>query len=103
MKTRWSRFYKAQLENRKLKRLVEQELAGLRVGAQIAHLRKRERLTQTKLAARAGMPSSKISAIENSPQNLELSTLVRIAHAANRKVKISFPARRRTHRLAPDR
>ena len=95
MKTRWGRFYRKQMEDRKLKRLVEQELASLRVGAQIAHLREQEGLTQTKLAARAGMPSSKISAIENSPQNLELSTLVRLAFAANRKVKISFPTRRR--------
>jgi len=44
----------------------------------------------TQLASRAGMPSSKISAIENVPQNLEVATLVRIARAANRKLKISF-------------
>lgn len=91
MNTRWNRFYRAQLKDQELKKLVEQELVSLRLGVQIARLRKEEGLTQTRLAARAGMPSSKISAIENSPQNLELSTLVKIALAANRKVKVSFP------------
>ena len=90
MKTRWNRFYQKQLEDQELKALVEQELEALHIGAQIAALRKQEGLTQTKLAARAGMPSSKISAIENSPQNLEIATLVRIARAANRKLKITF-------------
>jgi DNA-binding XRE family transcriptional regulator len=91
MATRWNRFYRAQLAaDQELKALVEQELATLRIGAQIARLRQEEGLTQTRLAARAGMPSSKISAIENSPQNLQISTLVRIAHAANRKLRISF-------------
>lgn len=88
--TRWNRFYQKQLEDKELKAMVEQELETLRIGEKIAELREEEGLTQTKLAARAGMPSSKISAIENSPQNLEIATLVRIAHAAKRKLKISF-------------
>lgn len=88
--TRWSRFYQKQLEDKQLKALVEQELEALRIGEKIARLREEEGLTQTKLAARAGMPSSKISAIENVPQNLEIATLVRIAHAAKRKLKITF-------------
>jgi len=92
--TRWNRFYEKQMEDKDLKALVEGELEVLRIGAQIAALRDEEGLTQTKLAARAGMPSSKISAIENSPHNLEIATLVRIARAANRELKISFaPAR----------
>ena len=89
--TRWERFYRKQMEDKELKALVEQELEALRIGEKIAALREQEGLTQTKLAAKAGMPSSKISAIENSPLNLEVATLVRIAHAANRKLKISFP------------
>ena len=88
--TRWNRFYQKQMEDKKLKALVEEELEVLRIGAKIAALREEEGLTQTKLAARAGMPSSKISALENSPHNLEIATLVRIARAANRKLMISF-------------
>ena len=89
--TRWNRYYQRQLEDRKFKALVEQELAGLRIGAQLAAVREEEKLTQTQLAARAGMASSKVSAIENQPQNLELGTLIKLAHAARRKVKVTFP------------
>ena len=88
--TRWNRFYENQLEDKKFKAMVEHELEVLRLGKKIAALREEEGLTQTKLAARAGMPSSKISAIENSPKNLEIATLVRIARATDRKLKISF-------------
>ena len=92
--TRWNRFYQKQMEDKDFKALVEEELEVLRIGAKIAALREEEGLTQTKLAARAGMPSSKISAIENSPHNLEIATLVRIARAANRELKISFAPHR---------
>ena len=88
--TRWNRFYQKQLEDKKLKALVEQELEALRIGEKIAQLRDEEGLTQTKLAAKAGMPSSKISVIESAPQNLEIVTLLKIARAANRRLKISF-------------
>ncbi|MBI4442920.1 MAG: helix-turn-helix transcriptional regulator [Acidobacteria bacterium] len=88
--TRWNRFYQKQMEDKEFKALVEEELEVLRIGAKIAALREEEGLTQTKLAARAGMPSSKISAIENSPHNLEIATLIRIARAANRKLRIDF-------------
>jgi DNA-binding transcriptional regulator YiaG len=87
----WKRYYKKQMRDRDFKALVEQELASLRIGAQLAALREQEGLTQTKLAARAGMASSKVSAIESQPQNLELGTLIRLALAANRRVKVTFP------------
>ena len=101
--TRWNRFYQKQMEDKKLKALVEEELEVLRIGAKIAALREEEGLTQTKLAARAGMPSSKISALENSPHNLEIATLVRIARAANRELKISFASHRPSRMIKPAR
>ncbi len=88
--TRWKRFYDEQMKDEQLRVLVEEELEALRIGEKVARLRKSEGLTQTRLAARAGMAASKVSAIENSPQNVELATLVRIARAANKKLKISF-------------
>lgn len=90
MATRWARFYQKELQDKKLKARVEEELASLRVGAQVARLRAEEGLSQTQLAARAGMATPKISVIENRPQNMELSTLVRIARAANRRLEIRF-------------
>jgi len=46
MPTRWNRFYQRQLEDEKLKTLVEEELAALRIGAQIAKVREEEKLTR---------------------------------------------------------
>lgn len=81
MATRWNRYYGLQMEDPELKELVERELANLRLGAAIARMRQKSRLTQTQLAARTGMSASKISALENSSKNLELRTLIRIASA----------------------
>ena len=40
--TRWNRYYQRQLEDRKFKALIEQELASLRIGAQLAAVREEE-------------------------------------------------------------
>lgn len=90
MSTRWNRFYRSQLQDEELKALVETELENLRIGAKIAKLRGKARLTQAKLAAKSGMASSKISAIENSTQNLTVGTLIKIAQATNKKLDIRF-------------
>ena len=74
MATRWDRYYKRQLEDPEMKKLVEQELAALNIGVQIARLRAERHLTQTQLAAKAGMSAPKISAIESSTKNVELAT-----------------------------
>src|SRR3989304_5321522 len=86
--TRWDRFYREQMKDTEFRRMVEEELAELRIGVQIARLREQEKLTQTKLAARAGLARSKISFIERAPRNLTIETLIRIARAANRHLKM---------------
>lgn len=88
--TRWKKFYEAQMEDEELRALVEEELEALNIGEKIAKLREEKGLTQTRLAARAGIAASKVSAIENAPQNVEIATLIRIARAANKKLKINF-------------
>ena len=90
MATRWNRFYKKQMENQRLRDLVERELENLQLGIQIAKLRQEERLSQTKLAAMADMSAPKISAIENEPRNLTIATLIRVAHALGSKVEIKL-------------
>jgi transcriptional regulator with XRE-family HTH domain len=108
MRTRWNRFYKKQMEDVRLRELVERELENLQLGVQIAKLRKEEKLSQTKLAARAEMSAPKISAIENAPRNLTIATLIRVAHALGSKVEIrlvrqkksKLHARRRPARAA---
>jgi len=88
--TGWNRFYKKQMENQRLRDLVERELENLQLGIQIAKLRQEERLSQTKLAAMADMSAPKISAIENRPRNLTIATLIRVAHALGSKVEIKL-------------
>jgi transcriptional regulator with XRE-family HTH domain len=90
MANRLDRYYERQMQDSDIREMVEKELADLEVGIQIARLREKENLNQTQLAARAGMNASKVSQIETSPRNVTLSTLARLAHALNRKVKIEF-------------
>jgi transcriptional regulator with XRE-family HTH domain len=90
MANRWNRFYQKQMENERLRDLVERELESLQLGMQIARLREEEKLTQTKLAAMADMSAPKISAMENEPRNLTIATLIRVAHALGSKVEIKL-------------
>ncbi len=101
MATRWNRYYERQLSDPEMRELVERELEELRVGALIARIREELRLSQTELAARAGMSASKISAIESSPKNVELATLIRIAHALGYRFKPEFVPARTRGRLRP--
>lgn len=93
--TNWDRHFQDQMRDPTMRRLVEEELKALRVGAEIARLRTRCRLSQGELAVRAGMSAPNLSRIEKSPaQNLTLGTLVRLARAMDREVAIRFEPRR---------
>ena len=94
MTSRWKRFYQKQMEDSKLRELVESELENLQLGVQIAKLRAEENLSQTKLAARAEMSAPKISAMENEPRNLTIGTLIRVAHALDSRVEIKLVRRK---------
>jgi DNA-binding XRE family transcriptional regulator len=96
MTTRWNKFYQKQMEDVKMRELVEQELENLQVGVQIAKLRAEENLSQTKLAAKAEMSAPKISAMENEPRNLTIGTLIRVAHALDSRVEIKLVRRKGT-------
>ena len=90
MATRWSNYYARQVQDQEMRGLVEKELASLNVGIQIARLRERLGLSQTQLAARAGMSAPKISVLECSPKDAKLSTLIRIARALGLGLKVEF-------------
>jgi DNA-binding Xre family transcriptional regulator len=93
--TNWDLYFRKQLGDPEMRRLIEEEIESLRVGIQIAGMRQKKRLSQAQLAARAGMSAPNISRIENSSaQNMTLGTLVKIARALGRGVAITFPARR---------
>jgi transcriptional regulator with XRE-family HTH domain len=86
------------MEDEGLRKLVERELENLELGVQIAKLREKEKLSQTKLAALADMSAPKISAIENEPRNLTIATLIRVAHALGSKVEIKFVRQKKNKR-----
>jgi transcriptional regulator with XRE-family HTH domain len=90
MTTRWSNYYARQIQDPEMQELVEKELASLSVGIQIARLREQRGLSQTQLAARAGMSAPKISVLECSPKDAKLSTLLRIARAMGLGLKVEF-------------
>ena len=93
--TNWDLYYQKQMGDLEMRTLIEEELKALRVGAQIARLRKQRHMSQTELAAKAGMSAPNISRIEASPaQNMTLETLVKIARALGREVEIALPSRR---------
>jgi len=94
-RTNWQRFYDQQMKAPGFRALVEEELRALRIGVQIATLREKEKLSQTELAARAGMSAPNISRIENDPNpNLTVGRLTRIARAMGYDVQIRFQRRR---------
>ena len=93
--TNWDRYFSAQTKDPEVRRLVEEELKALRVGATLARLRQQRGLSQTTLAAKAGMSAPNVSRIEASPgQNLTLGTLVRLARAMDYEPEITFKPRR---------
>ena len=103
--TNWDLYYQQQMGDPAMRALIEEELKALRIGAEIARLRRKVHMSQTQLAARTGMSAPNISRIETSPaQNMTLETLVKIARALGREVEIALPARRnagkRTLRVA---
>lgn len=85
---RFDRYYRTQMEDAAMRELVEKELAGLEIGVQIAKLRAKHRLNQTELAARARMSAPKVSRIESKPANVQLDTLIRLAHALGARVEV---------------
>ncbi|PYM27466.1 MAG: hypothetical protein DMD80_15285 [Candidatus Rokuibacteriota bacterium] len=99
-RTNWERYYKEQINDPTMRRLVDEELKTLRIGVQLARLREGAGLTQTQLAAKVGMSAPNISRIETSPaQNLTLGTLVKLFGALDHEVTIS-PRKRRSGRRA---
>ena len=90
MTTRWNVFYRKQMADPKFKELVGREIEALQLGVQIARLRKKGKLSQTKLAALAEMSAPKISDLETSPRNVTIGTLIRVAHALGSRVEINF-------------
>ena len=64
--TKWDLYYQKQMGDPEMRALIEEELEALRVGAEIARLRRKAHMSQTQLAAKIGMSAPNISRIETS-------------------------------------
>jgi len=93
--TNWDLYFQKQMGDSEMKGLIEEELKALRIGAELAKIRQRKGLSQTELAAKAGMSAPNISRIENSPsQNLTLETMLKLFGVLGYDVSVSFHPRR---------
>ncbi|MHB8277755.1 MAG: helix-turn-helix domain-containing protein [Candidatus Humimicrobiaceae bacterium] len=54
----------------------------------LCHARNEARITQTELARRLNTKKSSISRIENHAEDIKLSTLIKVATALNKQLKI---------------
>jgi DNA-binding XRE family transcriptional regulator len=81
-----------ELKNKKFRKLYEIECAKVALAQKIAELREEEHLNQVDLAKMLGVSQQFISQIETGESNnLTLYTLLRLASALGRGIKISFP------------
>jgi DNA-binding Xre family transcriptional regulator len=93
--TKWDRYYEAQMRAPEMRQMVEDELRALRIGATLSRLRQKSGLSQTQLAARAGMSAPNLSRIETRPNhNLTLETIVKLFGAMGYEPEINFRPRR---------
>jgi DNA-binding XRE family transcriptional regulator len=80
------------LKDEKFRKAYELERAKVALAQKIAELRQEKRLRQVDLAKKLGVSQQFVSQIETAEEkNLTLETLVKIAKALGRGVKISFP------------
>ncbi len=70
------------------KRSYSEELARLRLAAQIRELRQEKHFTQKIVAEKAGMPQSVIARVESGERSISLDTLGRIAYALGKEVQL---------------
>lgn len=54
----------------------------------LSDLRKKKRLSQARLAKKAGMPQSQISRIESGDSDVRIGTLSRVAAALDKKIQL---------------
>lgn len=86
------KFVQEKLKDKKFRRLYEIECAKVALAQKIAVIRDENHLNQKELAKLLGVSQQFISQIETGNGcNLTLDTIIRIAEALGRNVRISFP------------
>ena len=81
---------KKELRNPEFRKFYEKEGHRLRIAYEITQLRKRQKLTQKKLAEKIGTSQSAVARIEAGEQNISTDKLQEIASAFDRNIEIKF-------------
>jgi DNA-binding XRE family transcriptional regulator len=66
----------------------KEEAARLKLLKELREIRKKENLTQREIAERANMPQSVIARLESGEHSISLKTLIKIAHAVGKEVRL---------------
>jgi len=79
------------MENPKFKAVYDEVSAQMHIGEQIAQLRHKAKMSQLELAKRVDTSRTAIARYENGDYNrYNVGTLMRIARALHKRLKISF-------------
>ena len=76
------------LKSKHNREIFETGVARLRLIRQIRELRRSKKLTQRTFATKVGMPQSVIARLETGKHNISLATLLEIATAFGKQVKL---------------
>lgn len=93
MKTAWDRYVKQELKKPAVRRAYEDETKVLNIGLQLADQRKRKGLTQAQVARKIGTSAPQLSRTERRPENVNMRTLMRYAHAVGMDLDIRLVSR----------
>ena len=88
-KTAYDEWHEKQLDNPEFRKAFEDGLDRLRLGASVALLRRRMKLSQAELASLARTSQPVISRLERG-ENVQLETVHKVAQALKAKVKIEL-------------
>lgn len=81
---------KQELKDPEFRKGFEMEKKKLKMSLDIINLRKKKKISQSKLAEKIGMKQSAVGRIEAGKQNLTIETLQKIAFALNKELVVSF-------------
>jgi transcriptional regulator with XRE-family HTH domain len=89
----WDAYLKQQLKNPKVRQAFEEESRILDLGIALAKSRSSQGLTQEAVAKRIGTSAPQISRTEKAPENANVKTLMRYAHAVGMELKVKLVPR----------
>lgn len=88
--TNYEKHLDEQMKDKEFRKAFEEESQRLKIAYQILHLRKKNKISQQKLAKKLETTQSVVARMEAGQQNFTTDTLQKIASAFGRNLKIDF-------------